>query len=86
MFEEIFIGRVFTITVIIRAIEFSECGEFLATVDTDRCVSVFRQNKLLAAWELLGRYRGHSRLILQIMFGRSPETGDRYTCTLQKRL
>ena len=26
----------------IRAIEFSECGEFLATVDTDRCVSVFR--------------------------------------------
>ena len=26
----------------IRAIEFSECEEFLATVDTDRCVSVFR--------------------------------------------
>ena len=26
----------------IRAIEFSDCGEFLATVDTDRCVSVFR--------------------------------------------
>ena len=37
----------------------------------------FRQNKLLAAWELLGRYRGHSRPVLQIMFGRNPETGDR---------
>ena len=40
---------------------FSDCGEFLATGDTDRCVSVYKQNTLLAAWELLGRCRGHSR-------------------------
>ena len=68
----------------IRAVEWSECGEFLATLDTDRCVSVFRQNKLLAAWELLGRHRGHARHILQLMFGRSPDTGDRILLSLGK--
>ena len=45
----------------IRSCLFSPCGTFLASLDTDRCLSVFKQNKLLSQWELLGRYRAHCR-------------------------
>ena len=71
----------------IRSCLFSECGEFLAASDTDRCVSVYKQNKLLGSpwqWELLGRYRGHSRPILQMLFGKDPETCGRLLFTLGK--
>ena len=71
----------------IRSCQFSACGEFLATADTDRCVSVYKQNKLLGTpwqWELLGRYRGHSRPVLQMLFGKDPETNGRLLLTLGK--
>ena len=68
----------------IRSCVFSDDGEFLATSDTDRCVSVYKQNTLLAHWELLGRYRGHNRHIVQIMFGLDPDTGTRLLLSLGK--
>ena len=68
----------------IRSVVFSEDGEFLATSDTDRCVSVYKQNTLLSHWELLGSYRGHSRHIVQIMFGTDPDTGTRLLVSLGK--
>ena len=68
----------------IRSCLFSPCGEFLATADTDRCVSVYKQNKLLSQWELLGRYKAHCRPILQMMYGRDPDTAARILVTLGK--
>ena len=64
----------------------SQIFQYLATSDTDRCVTVFKQNMLLGTWELLGRYRGHTRHIVQIMFVSDPDTGHPLLVSLGKDL
>ena len=68
----------------IKSCLFSPCGTFLSTLDTDRCLSVYKQNKLLGQWELLGRYRAHCRAPLQMMYGQHPDTQARILLTLGK--
>ena len=73
----------------IKHLAWSDCGQMVATGDTDRCVSVYSQNRLLGTpwqWELLGRYRAHSRPLLQLLFGRDPDTGKKLLLSLGKDL
>ena len=45
---------------------------------------MYKYSKVLIQWELLGRYRGHTRHIVQIMFGTDPDAGTPLLFSLGK--
>ena len=58
----------------IKQIVFDSSDSYMATSDLDRCVSVYSSSD--GEWEILGRYRCHTKQISQILFGTNPETNS----------